>query len=174
MLAAGVVSRWGWADVTSLAASPRDLDVRSISAQAEALAAFIERMAAELAVLRAMLPPVVAATEGASSTPSSPPDGRWLTTGQAAALLGVNRKVLDELAEKHSRITGGPIDVSVGRKRRHLRWPADGLGTWFDATQAADAAPAVRRGRPPGTRAQRPPSTMPEGRVDWNKVGRGE
>lgn len=173
MPAVGRVPWRGGPDLTTLAASPRDLDVRSISAQAEALAAFIERMAAELAVLRAMLPPV-AATECASSPPSSPPDARWLTTGQAAALLGVNRKVLDELAEKHSRIAGGPIDVSVGRKRRHLRWPADGLGTWFDATQAADTAPAVRRGRPPGVRAQRPPSTMPEGRVDWNKVGRGE
>lgn len=91
---------------------------------------------------------------------------RWLSTQEAADLLGVNRKTLDGLARGNLDVPGGPVVVG-GRKRMHLRWPATGLEAWFGAVRARAEEPAKPVKRRPPPRRQQPAE---DGPTDWAKV----
>lgn len=94
---------------------------------------------------------------------------RWLSTQEAADLLGVNRKTLDALARGNLDVPGGPVAFG-GRKRVHLRWPTTGLDAWFVAVRARAESPGAKpaKRRPPPRRAQ----PADDGPVDWAQVRR--
>lgn len=93
---------------------------------------------------------------------------RWLSTQEAADLLGVNRKTLDCLARANLDLPGGPVVVG-GRKRIHLRWPATGLDTWLAAVRFRASEPVK-----PRARASRAPRAQPDDDTptDWSAVRR--
>jgi hypothetical protein len=93
---------------------------------------------------------------------------RWLSTQEAADLLGVNRKTLDGLARGNLDVAGGPVVVG-GRKRIHLRWPTTGLETWLGAVRARATEPAK-----PAKRRAAPRRAQPDedGPTDWGQVRR--
>lgn len=106
---------------------------------------------------------LVRAGEGPSSSASAG-DGSpraWLTTAEVVERLGINRSTLDEMVASAPRdLTGAPIHVGTGLKKRHLRWDVDRIDAWFAAfeawqraqdsatgTRARPAAPKRTRGR---------------------------
>ena len=93
---------------------------------------------------------------------------RWLSTQEAADLLGVNRKTLDALARGNLDVPGGPVAVG-GKKRVHLRWPATGLQDWIVAVRerADSGATKAKRRAPP----RRPP-VEDDAPTDWSQVRR--
>lgn len=112
-------------------------------------------------VLRAM-----DASEGERKVDGTSAVPQWLSTQEAAKLLGVNRKTLDGLAHGNLDVPGGPVAVG-GNKRMHLRWPATGLENWLSEVRARVAAPA--------TSAKKTPRRVPpkeDGPTDWAKVRR--
>lgn len=94
------------------------------------------------------------------------PAPQWLSTQEAAELLGVNRKTLDGLARGNLDVPGGPVVVG-GSKRKHLRWPATGIDGWFSAVRARAATPEKT---PQRTRPPRRPPVQEERPTDWAKV----
>lgn len=66
-----------------------------------------------------------------------------LTTEEACNTLGISRDVLDRITKAAPvNLPGSPIQVGMGRKRRHYRYPADTLIDWFRAaSQAVNAEP---------------------------------
>lgn len=96
---------------------------------------------------------------------------RWLTTIEAATVLGVHRKTLDALAQKFPDAPGGPVVVGGGMRRKHLRWPAAGLEDWLRRVQEAQRQPA--RPAPKPRRGRAMAMGMEEGPVDWRAVARG-
>lgn len=113
------------------------------------------------------------AGEGARADTSAdvsvaPGASRWLSTQEAADLLGVNRKTLDALARGNLDVPGGPVAVG-GKKRVHLRWPATGLQDWIVAVrERADAAVAKPKRRAPPRRAP----AAEDAPTDWSQVRR--
>ena len=61
-----------------------------------------------------------------------------LTTEQACIALGISRDALDRITKAApDDLPGAPIQVGMGRKRRHYRYPADALIEWFRAASKA-------------------------------------
>lgn len=62
---------------------------------------------------------------------------RWLKTSEAAALLGVGRQRLDEIAQAACEARPDlVVQVGTGEARRSYRWRADGLAEAFAAGTA--------------------------------------
>ena len=94
---------------------------------------------------------------------------RWLTTIQAAAVLGVHRRTLDILAHRHLDVHGGPV-VVAGRKRLHLRWPAEGLDRWLVEVRKLDEPKAKPFGGSPRPRRPEPHRADESTPTDWKSV----
>lgn len=61
-------------------------------------------------------------------------DPAWISTDEAATLLGVSRSTLDAMVAQAPRtLPGSPVRVGDGGERRHLRWDPTALTTWMNA-----------------------------------------
>jgi hypothetical protein len=80
-----------------------------------------------------------------------------LSPSEAAQQLGIDRSTLDRIAGlAPANLSGGPIQINPGGKRRHLRYPADTLLEWFRAaTEAARATACLPAANQPGPAAAR-------------------
>jgi len=69
---------------------------------------------------------------------------RWISQGQAAAMLALSRERLDALvALAPAELVGRPTDISDPRSnRRHYRWDRDLVHAWFRALGSWQRAPA--------------------------------
>lgn len=102
-----------------------------------------------------------------------PGDPAWLSTGEAAARLGVSRSTLDAMVARAPRdLPGAPVRVGEGGRRQHLRWDAGRIAEWAAAYRAWDArenGPSASRRR---SAPSRPRAAVEEGAVDWVAVAR--
>lgn len=58
----------------------------------------------------------------------------WLTTTEASERLGIHRSTLDEMYDMAPKnLPGSPINVAMGKERRHLRWDPQRLSDWIAA-----------------------------------------
>lgn len=93
------------------------------------------------------------------------PTKSWMTTLEAAAVLGVDRGVLDEVASKaHERRPDLVAVVGSGRSRRTYRWKADGLGEAIAAARAPKPRSAPKPLPRPHDDERPPPSRHGLGR----------
>lgn len=94
-------------------------------------------------------------------------DDGFISTAEAAVLLGMSRATLDRLAAAApAGVPGGPTNIGTG-KRRHFRWDPRSISAWVSAVTAARSTRGPRRPRraaPAGPGGERP--------VDWNRVAR--
>lgn len=100
-----------------------------------------------VAALTGSTPEPVASVYSRVQTP--PPPSEWVSTAEAASILGIDRGTLDRMRDRAPRnLPGAPVAVGEGRERRSWRWRRATLGGWFAAYQTWTQTAGRRAPRP--------------------------
>ncbi|MEQ1569885.1 MAG: hypothetical protein ABMA64_29900 [Myxococcota bacterium] len=116
----------------------------------------------------------VAQTVARLLSPQARKPESWVSTDEAAAILGVDRVTLDKMAGKAPPdLPGAPLDVSHCTHRRWRWWDPSRLPSWASAYQVWKVE-QERKAKPHSSRrtVSRAKASPDGGVVDWNAVGR--
>jgi hypothetical protein len=108
--------------------------------------------------------------KGAVPSNETESGSRWLSTSDAAGLLGIPRSTLDAMLRRApSGLPGAPILAGSGNERRHWRWDSAVVEDWLRAFREWEADKASKRPRPSRKRTRLAKRKEPQGSkpVDW-------